>query len=93
MAAEKEFDSCFPATEHLATVEDGLHDVPGDEITIAEEKRIIRKIDRRLVTAVGIMFSVSLIDRTNLAGANIAGMSKELHLDKGYRYVRIIAQQ
>lgn len=86
MATEKEFDNCLTVTEHISSVEQGPIET-GDEITIAEERKIIRKIDRRLVTAVAIMFSVSLIDRTNLAGANIAGLSKELHLDTGYRYV------
>ncbi|KAK2685462.1 hypothetical protein QWA68_015700 [Fusarium oxysporum] len=32
------------------------------------------------------MYSVSLIDRTNLEAANIARMSKDLGLDVGYRY-------
>lgn len=87
MHTEKELDACLPVAEHVGTVEEGLPNASGDSISLSEEKRIIRKIDRRLVTAVGIMFSVSLIDRTNLAGANIAGLSIALDLDKGYRYV------
>lgn len=51
-----------------------------------EEKRIKRRIDRRLVPVLGIMYCVSLMDRTNLGAANIAGMGTELLLI-GERYV------
>lgn len=58
------------------------------EFTSDEQKRIIRRIDRRLVTTLGFMYCVSLMDRTNLGFANIAGMSTELVLI-GERYVSI----
>lgn len=57
-----------------------------NEFTPAEQKRIIQRIDRRLVTTVGIMYCVSLMDRTNLGNAVIAGMGTELMLI-GDRYV------
>jgi MFS family permease len=50
-----------------------------------EQRKIIRRIDRRLVITVGAMYCVSLMDRTNLGAANIAGMGKELMLI-GNRY-------
>ncbi|KAK7700660.1 hypothetical protein SLS64_010804 [Diaporthe eres] len=50
------------------------------EFTPAEQKRIIQRIDRRLVTTVGFMYCVSLMDRTNLGAAVIAGMGTELML-------------
>lgn len=56
------------------------------EFTPAEQKRIIQRIDRRLVTTVGFMYCVSLMDRTNLGAAVIAGMGTELKLI-GDRYV------
>lgn len=43
------------------------------EFTPAEQRKIIHKIDRRLVTTVGAMYCVSLMDRTNLSAAAIAG--------------------
>ncbi|KAK6086450.1 phthalate transporter [Seiridium cupressi] len=55
------------------------------EYSPEEQRRIIRRIDRRLVTTVGVMYCVSLMDRTNLSAANIAGMAKELQL-VGNRY-------
>ncbi|EGU72448.1 hypothetical protein FOXB_17047, partial [Fusarium oxysporum f. sp. conglutinans Fo5176] len=50
-----------------------------------EQRRIIRCIDRRLVVTVGAMYCASLVDRTNMSAANIAGMRAELALT-GFRY-------
>jgi hypothetical protein len=55
--------------------------------SLAEQRRITRQVDRRLVLTVGAMYCVSLMDRTNLGAANIAGMAKDLELI-GNRYVR-----
>lgn len=60
------------------------------EFTEEEQKHIIRRLDRRLITTVGIMYCVSLMDRTNLGAANIAGMDVELDMNgpvNGIRYV------
>lgn len=54
----------------------------------AEQRSIIRRIDRRLVITVGAMYCVSLMDRTNMSAANIAGMSVELNLINN-RYVSL----
>lgn len=51
-----------------------------------EEKAIIRRVDMRLVTTVGFMYCVSLMDRTNLGAALIAGMDVDLGLGIGDRY-------
>jgi hypothetical protein len=60
------------------------------DFTPEEQTNIIRRLDRRLVVTVGAMYCVSLMDRTNLGSANIAGMGKDLRLDIGTRYVRVI---
>ena len=54
----------------------------------AEQRKIIHRIDRRLITTTGAMYCVSLMDRTNLPNAAIAGMNLELRLNVGFRYVR-----
>ena len=59
-----------------------------NEFSPAEQKNIIHRIDRRLVTTVGFMYCISLMDRTNLAAASIAGMTRELEMTVGFRYVR-----
>lgn len=48
--------------------------------TPEEQAKIKRRIDRRLVLTVGAMYCVSLMDRTNLSAANIAGMRVDLEL-------------
>jgi len=55
--------------------------------TEEEQKSIMKRVDRRLVTTVGLMYCVSLMDRTNLGAANIAGMDIDLGLKIGSRYV------
>lgn len=50
-----------------------------------------RKIDVRLLPILGLMYSFSLIDRTNLGLALVTGMGKELHLQTDNRYSIIVA--
>ncbi|KAJ9668395.1 hypothetical protein H2201_001443 [Coniosporium apollinis] len=56
------------------------------EFTHAEQRKIIHRVDRRLVTTVGIMYCISLMDRTNLSAAALAGMTRELRMVTGYGY-------
>ncbi|KAH7080211.1 major facilitator superfamily domain-containing protein [Paraphoma chrysanthemicola] len=51
------------------------------EFTHAEQRKIIHRIDRRLVVTVGVLYCISLMDRTNLSAASIAGMNVELKLN------------
>lgn len=62
----------------------GPHEVE-THFTPEQQKAIIRRIDRRLITTIGFMYCVSLMDRTNLGAAVIAGMGTELML-VGDRY-------
>jgi hypothetical protein len=64
-----------------------------EEYTPAEQKKIIHRVDRRLVLTCGIMYCISLMDRTNLGQASIAGMTKELKLAVGFRYVSFDADK
>lgn len=54
--------------------------------TEKEQKSIIRRIDRRLVLTLGFMYCVSLMDRTNLGLAAVAGMAYDLKTSVGERY-------
>ncbi|KAF1971632.1 MFS general substrate transporter [Bimuria novae-zelandiae CBS 107.79] len=54
------------------------------EFTEREQKQIIHRIDRRLVVTVGILYCVSLMDRTNLSAAAVAGMNVELALTRPF---------
>jgi hypothetical protein len=48
------------------------------EFSPAEQRKIIHRIDRRLVVTVGVLYCISLMDRTNLSAASIAGCVKPM---------------
>lgn len=78
--------------EHGHTSDDekkSLEDDPLTYFTPEEQKKIIHRLDRRLVVVVGVMYCVSLMDRTNLSNAAIAGMNVELNLGIEMRYVSL----
>ncbi|TVY51137.1 MFS transporter prlL [Lachnellula cervina] len=55
--------------------------------TPEEQRSIIWRIDRRLVLTLGFLYMISLMDRTNLGAAAIAGMTTQLHMnDKNNAY-------
>lgn len=47
-----------------------------------DQKALMRRVDFRLIPICGVMYCVSLLDRTNLSNATIAGMGEELNLGK-----------
>ena len=49
------------------------NDMRINRFTPAEQARIIRRIDIRLVLTLGFLYCTSLMDRTNLSSAAIAG--------------------
>ncbi|KAH6669796.1 phthalate transporter [Halenospora varia] len=51
--------------------------VPGTD----EEKKLLRKIDLRLMPILWVMYILNYVDRTNIGNAKIAGMSKDLDLN------------
>ncbi|KAL2888492.1 putative transporter [Ceratocystis lukuohia] len=56
-----------------------------------KQRRIIRTIDRRLVVIVGVMYCISLMDRTNMSAAAIAGMRTEIGLlDNKYQVANLV---
>ena len=79
---------CNPMIENIEDA--SKRQPPGSddcELTSHEGRKIIRKIDYRLVIMLGSIYCVSLIDRTNLSNAAIAGMTPDLDLNEGFRYV------
>jgi hypothetical protein len=57
--------------------------------TPEEQKKILRKVDYRLIPVLGCMYCVSLMDRTNLGVAMVAGMGVDLKLT-GERYSLVV---
>ncbi|KAK4655466.1 hypothetical protein QC762_302690 [Podospora pseudocomata] len=48
--------------------------------TPEEERKVVRKVDLRLIPTVWLMFVISWMDRSNLGNAKIAGLNADLHL-------------
>ncbi|KAJ4292981.1 hypothetical protein N0V88_005645 [Collariella sp. IMI 366227] len=76
------FENVEAADSDHATTKQAAISADDFGFTEQDQKRIKRQVDRRLVLTVGAMYCVSLMDRTNLSAANIAGMSKDLVLIK-----------
>ncbi|KAL2813418.1 major facilitator superfamily domain-containing protein [Aspergillus granulosus] len=77
-----------PDANHVEDPKD--HVFFASDLTDSEKKRIIRRIDFRLLPILGVMYSISLIDRTNLGLALVAGMQEDLGLAIGDRYTIIV---
>jgi len=45
-----------------------------------DEKRLLRKLDLRLLPAVSILYLLSFLDRSNVANARIEGLTTDLHM-------------
>lgn len=55
--------------------------------TYEEQRKIIQRLDWRLITVAGVIYMNSLMDRANLPNAAIAGMNEDLDMMDGYGYV------
>lgn len=67
----------FVSVEDAEMAEALQNYVPGTD----QEKKLLRKIDLRLMPILWIMYILNYVDRTNIGNAKIAGMSKDLDLN------------
>ncbi|KAL7915712.1 major facilitator superfamily domain-containing protein [Trichoderma velutinum] len=49
------------------------------------EKRLVKKIDMRLLPILSLLYTMCLIDRTNIGAARISGINEQLDLNVGER--------
>lgn len=56
-----------------------------EEYSPNEQRKIIHRIDRRLVTITGLSYCISLMDRTNLSMAAVAGYVLALNTNTAMR--------
>ncbi|KAK8080818.1 hypothetical protein PG997_008636 [Apiospora hydei] len=68
---EKESHRCHPG--------DSDTDVPGGNAPV-NEKKLLRKLDYHLLPAVGVLYLLSFLDRSNVGNARIEGMLDDLHM-------------
>ena len=62
-----------PSFEVDASVGEDVADPILEQFSEADVRRVVRKIDWKLIPICGLMYCVSLLDRTNLSNAAIAG--------------------
>ena len=62
------------------------YDARINAFTPEQQRKIMWRIDIRLVLTLGFMYCVSLMDRTNLGIAAVAGMAYDLKTSVGSRY-------
>lgn len=72
MECDPEKHGAFEVKRISKDLED-MEDTAVNEYSLLEQKRIIRKVDIRLVSVLGIMYISSVVDRTSVASAAIAG--------------------
>ncbi|PGG99081.1 hypothetical protein AJ80_09413 [Polytolypa hystricis UAMH7299] len=51
------------------------------EIDLAIEKRVVRKLDIRVLTLLAALYLLAFLDRSNIGNARVAGMEEDLDLD------------
>ncbi|KAF7188204.1 MFS transporter prlL, partial [Pseudocercospora fuligena] len=77
MATKEERDVAF--------IESGSDEERLNEHDRAFEKRVLRKVDRRLLPILGALYCIALVDRNNISVARISGLDEDLALDIGNR--------
>jgi MFS family permease len=77
---EVDIDQLERADTYQSVDSDKLNDARIAAFTPEEQKKIIRRIDTRLVLTLGFLYCVSLMDRTNTGIAVVAHMGVDLNL-------------
>lgn len=79
LAVDKETGSV--SNDPLSTVDRGEFNTPAQNMTPAEYRKLIWKLDVRLLPPLFVLWFISLIDRVNIGTARIQGLEKDLHMD------------
>ncbi|KAH6693449.1 major facilitator superfamily domain-containing protein [Plectosphaerella plurivora] len=85
-----------PSVDHEETMNASREDLPKDFDASSGaavssthdakfERRLLRKIDMRLLPMLGCLYTLALVDRSNVAVARISGMDDDLGLKQGNR--------
>ncbi|PTU17938.1 hypothetical protein P175DRAFT_0535681 [Aspergillus ochraceoroseus IBT 24754] len=61
-----------------------------EEYTYEEQRKIIHRVDRRLILICRAAYCISLMDRINVSIAAISGMMVDLELGIGFRYSTMV---
>ncbi|TVY62285.1 putative transporter, partial [Lachnellula suecica] len=69
-----------PEKADAMALEDGTIATGTPHIDPVFEKRLVRKLDRRLLSLVFVLYLLSYLDRSNIGNAKIAGLDTDLNL-------------
>jgi MFS family permease len=83
MANEYDIDMLKENSEQIERTESKDHAEVTQDAKF--EKRVLRKIDTRLLPILGCLYTIALVDRSNVAVARISGMDEDLDLAQGNR--------
>lgn len=89
MATQQVVEKSLSSPDYIERTDSGSDDVYNARINVfteKEQKAIIWRVDRRLVLTLGLMYCISVMDRTNLGIAVIGGMGVDLKLSIAPRY-------
>ncbi|KAK5081065.1 hypothetical protein LTR70_009327 [Exophiala xenobiotica] len=76
-----------PPNDYLGKDEESPSSLsPTQDWTPEEERKLVWKIDLRVFPMLCVVFGLSLLDRTNISAAYIAGLAVDLELAVGSRY-------
>jgi hypothetical protein len=88
-AVHEEFSSKMTAHGHKKTKEELIHEIdarataPGvtrESFNHIDEKKLLRKMDLRLLPMLTLLYLLSFIDRGNIGNAKIEGLAEDLKL-------------
>lgn len=75
-------DSPLPVIKNASLEADPASSSEQDDLDAdgINERTLLRKIDWRLLPAVGILYLLSFLDRSNVGNARIEGLATDLHM-------------
>lgn len=66
--------------KHGSVVDSELQAGSSNGLTPAEQKRVLRKMDMRLIPMLVALYLMSFLDRGNIGNAKIEGLTTDLHM-------------
>jgi len=89
---DKHSDEFIVDVAHNQSVQDDKHKLPepGSRERTLAEKRLVRKLDIRLLPTIFLIFIMNYIDRNGITTARLKGMQQDLHIND-VQYATVIA--
>ena len=84
-------DPISPQDKQISShIEDAMKDEMRYALTPIKARRLLLKIDLRVLPMLAVVYAVSVIDKVNIGSAKVLGMTEDLDLNTGSRYSIIL---